>query len=238
MYSKPEVESKENDLQERHGQGIPRLSLASAVAEKLREMIIKGQIEEGEQLRQDVIATDLNVSRIPVREAMRQLDAEGLIRIVPHHGAVVAALSADEIGELFDIRVLLECEVLRCSIPNLKESDFQKAEAILRRYENALEMNEEVAKWGQLNWQFHSTLYSRAERPRFMAMIQQINNNSDRYMRLQLYLTREFSRANEQHRTLLELCRNRDTDAACALLELHIRNAGRSLKEFIRKRNS
>lgn len=219
-------------------QGIPRLSLASAVAQKLREMIIKGQIQEGEQLRQDIIATDFSVSRIPVREALRQLDAEGLIRIVAHRGAVVAALSADEIGELFDMRVLLECDVLRCSIPNLKESDFQTAEAILRRYENALEMKEEVAKWGQLNWQFHSTLYSRAERPHFMATIQAINNNSDRYMRLQLYLTRQFDRANEQHRTLLELCRNRDAEAACALLELHIRNAGRSLKEFIRERNS
>ena len=236
MYLKPDIQTKEGSL--RDEQGISRLSLASAVAEKLREMIIKGQIEEGEPLRQDVIAADLNVSRIPVREAMRQLDAEGLIRIIPHHGAVVASLSADEIGELFDMRVLLECDVLRCSIPNLKESDFQKAEGILRRYENALEMNEEVTNWGQLNWQFHSTLYSRAERPHFMAMIQQINNNSDRYMRLQLYLTREFSRANEQHRTLLELCRNRDTEAACALLELHIRNAGRSLKEFIMKRNS
>ncbi|HET9183297.1 MAG TPA: GntR family transcriptional regulator, partial [Candidatus Angelobacter sp.] len=68
---------------------IPRQSLTSAVADKLRDRIIRGEIPEGSQLRQDVIATQFQVSRIPVREALRQLHAEGLIMILPNRGAIV-----------------------------------------------------------------------------------------------------------------------------------------------------
>ncbi|MFZ0212930.1 MAG: GntR family transcriptional regulator [Candidatus Acidiferrales bacterium] len=216
--------------------GIRRVSLASAVADKLREMIIRGDLQEGEQLRQDAIATDFDVSRIPVREAMRQLEAEGLIKIVPHRGGVVSALSPEEIEELFDIRALLECDVLRLSIPHLTEAEFQKADEILGTYEKALWMKEEVGTWGRLNWQFHSTLYSRADRPRFMALIQTINNNGDRYTRLQLYLTQAFERAKQEHRELLEFCRQRDVPNACDLLGRHIHNAGQMLKEFVKQR--
>ncbi len=213
--------------------GIPRQSLASAVADKLRSMIIHGDVQEGEQLRQDAIAADFQVSRIPVREALRQLEAEGLIKIVAHRGAVVSALSADEIEELFDIRALLECAVLKVSIPNLTEADFEKAESILETYEKALWMKE-VGTWGRLNWQFHSTLYSRANRPHFMSIIKMLNNNGDRYTRLQLYLTQAFERAKQEHRALLELCRKRDATSASDLLEKHIHNAGSMLKEFVK----
>lgn len=215
--------------------GIPRTSLASAVADKLREMIIRGEMQEGEQLRQDAIAVDFQVSRIPVREALRQLEAEGLIKIVAHRGAVVSSLSADEIEELFAIRALLECQVLKLSIPNLKDSDFQKAEQILETYEKALWMKGEVSSWGRLNWQFHSTLYSGADRPYFMSIIQMLNNNGDRYTRLQLYLTQAFERAKKEHRELLDLCRKRDVAAAVELLERHILNAGKMLKEFVKQ---
>ena len=81
------------------GSAIPRTSLTSAVAERLRDQIIRGEIQEGAQLRQDVMATQFQVSRIPVREALRQLDAEGLITIVPYRGAVVPELSPDDIEE-------------------------------------------------------------------------------------------------------------------------------------------
>lgn len=217
---------------------IPRQSLSSAVAERLRDKIVRGELQEGEQLRQDAIAAEFGVSRIPVREALRLLEAEGLIKIVAHRGAVVSALSPDEIEELFEIRALLECEVLRLSIPSLTESDFQKSEAVQTAFEKALKNEEDVRVWGKLNSQFHATLYCRANRPHFLNLIQMINNNGDRYTRLQLYLMRGFERASEEHRRLLELCRTRDIPGACRLLEQHIKNAGRSLKDFLAKQRA
>lgn len=216
--------------------GIPRTSLTLAVAERLREMIIRGEFGEGEQLRQDAIAANFQVSRIPVREALRQLEAEGLITIVAHRGAVVSSLSSEEIEELFEIRALLESEVLRVSIPNLTEADFQHAEEILRVYEKALWTQSDVGSWGRLNSQFHASLYSRANRPHFMSIIRQINNNGERYTGLQLYLTRAFERAKKEHRQILQLCRKRDVEGACALLKQHIQTAGHTLKETLQQR--
>jgi len=215
---------------------IPRQSLTSAVADKLRDQIIRGEIAEGTQLRQDAIAAQYQVSRIPVREALRQLDAEGLIAIVPNRGAVVPALSPEDIEELFAIRALLEPEVLKLSIPHLTEKDFSHAEAVLRKYVRELRREDHVSGWGRLNWEFHSNLYARANQPRFMAIIRNVNNSGERYTRLQLYLTHGIRRANEEHHKILELCRQRDVAAACTLLREHIEYAGQSLKEVVHQR--
>ena len=212
---------------------IRRQSLTSAVAERLREKIVRGEIKEGEQLRQDAIAMQFQVSRIPVREALRQLEAEGLITIVPHRGAIVSLLSGEEIEEIFEMRAVLEPEVLRASIPNLTETQFRQAQEILTTYDRILDSEADIAEWGRMNWLFHSSLYDGAHRPQFMAVIRNINYNGERYIRLQLYLTRAMERAREEHHKLLELCRRRDIDAACKLLSEHIRSAGKSLSAVV-----
>lgn len=217
---------------------IPRQSLTSAVAERLREQIIRGEIPEGAQLRQDAIATQYQVSRIPVREALRQLDAEGLITIVPNRGAVVPSLSARDVEELFTIRALLEPEVLKASIPELTAEDLGNADAILRKYADELRREEHVSAWGSMNWDFHSILYSRANRPHMMTIIRNVNANGERYTRLQLYLTRGMQRANREHHELLELCRKRDVDGACVLLREHILHAGHSLKRVLEQQRT
>jgi DNA-binding GntR family transcriptional regulator len=226
------------DLETASDSAIPRQSLTSAVADKLRDQIIRGEIPEGAQLRQDAIANQYQVSRIPVREALRQLDAEGLIAIVPNRGAVVPALSPDDVEELFSIRALLEPEVLKLSIPHLTEEDFSEADGVLQTYINELRRDDHVSAWGRLNWQFHSILYSRANQPRFMAIIRNVNNNGERYTRLQLYLTHGMRRANEEHHQILEFCRQRDVLQACKLLREHIQYAGESLKQALEQKRS
>jgi DNA-binding GntR family transcriptional regulator len=139
---------------------IRRQSLSAAVVERLRDKILSGELREGEQLRQDAIATEFQISRIPVREALSHLAAEGLITIVANRGAVVSALSPDEIMQMFETRAVLECYMLRHAIPNMKPEDFQSAEDILVQYEESLEKDSEVKSWGQWNWSFHSALYA------------------------------------------------------------------------------
>jgi len=217
---------------------IPRQSLTSAVADKLRDQIIRGEIAEGALLRQDAIASRYQVSRIPVREALRQLEAEGLIIILPNRGAIVPVLSPDDIEELFTIRALLEPEVLRSSVPRLKQADFEQAEAVLRNFEIDLQKEQHVESWGRLNWKFHSILYSRGGRAHTMAIIRNVNSNAERYTRLQLYLTHGMKRANAEHREILELCQRREVTDACNLLRRHIRYAGQSLKEALQQRRA
>jgi len=214
---------------------IPRQSLASAVVERLREKIVSGELREGEQLRQDAIAAEFQISRIPVREALSHLAAEGLITIVANRGAVVSALSPEEIAELFETRAVLECYMLRHAMPNLTEDDFRRAEEILRKFEQSLEDESEAKSWGEWNWQFHSTLYAPAERPVMLAFLKTVNQNCDRYTRLHLVFTRNLHLAGEAHRQLLAACRTRDPEVAVDALWKHIMDAGQYLKEFIQR---
>lgn len=214
---------------------IPRQSLAAAVVERLREKILSGELREGEQLRQDAIAEEFQISRIPVREALSHLAAEGLITIVANRGAVVSALSPDEIMQMFETRAVLECYMLRCAIPNMKEEDFQRAENILKQYEESLEKDSEVKSWGAWNWSFHSALYAPAKRDFMLSYLKTLNINCDRYTRLHLVFTRDQHRAGQAHRELLEVCRTRDPEAAAAALWKHITEAGEYLKEIIQR---
>ena len=213
---------------------VERKTVAEAVADTLRMRILSGDLGEGEQLRQEVLAAELGVSRIPLREAFRLLEGEGLITIAPHRGAVVAVRSPEEIGELFDLRVLLEPDILRHAIPKLTERDLREAGDILAGYNKALAARD-VEAWGRLNTQFHLALYRPAERPRSLALVRSLLDQTDGYTRMQLLLTGGQSRAQREHTELLELCRARKTTAAAKLVEDHVREAGRSLVDFMRK---
>mgnify|MGYP002146122192 FL=1 len=217
-------------------QAIPRQTLTAAVADRLRDKILRGELREGEQLRQHAIAAEFDVSRIPLREAFRQLEAEGLIKIIDHRGAVVSALSPDEIEELFEIRAALEGVTLRQAVPRLTDEDLERAEKSLKAYEQALNDESDFDVWGELHWQFHSTLYAAANRTRSLSLIQTINNNADRYIRLHILFSRDAHRhSKDEHRAILELCRQRDAEAASQMLEQHISKAGRDMRVFIKQ---
>ena len=215
---------------------IPRQSFAAAVVERLRERILSGELREGEQLRQEAIASEFEISRIPVREALSHLAGEGLVKIVGNRGAVVAALSPDEIMQLFETRAVLEKYMLAQAIPNISDQDLRTAEDILVRYERSLEHDSEIKSWGRWNWSFHSALYAPANRSVMLSFLKTLNMQCDRYTRLHLIVTRDLHRAGQTHRELLEVCRTRDVQAAADAVWKHIMDAGEYLKELIQSR--
>lgn len=201
--------------------------------EALREKILRGEYPEGAPLRQDALAADLGVSRIPVREALRQLEAEGLVAFSPHCGAVVSSLSLDEIEELFDMRGILEAHLIKVAIPRMTKEVISRAEAILDAYEAAF-ARRDIAEWGALNWRFHSTLLSAADRPLTLGVLSNLHNQSDRYMRMQLALTHGEDRAIGEHRAILAAAKARDIEGASKLLHNHVITAGQALIDFLR----
>src|SRR5215211_3025854 len=214
---------------------IQRQTIASMTVEALRERILRGDYPDGEPLRQDALADELGVSRIPIREALRQLEAEGLVTLNPHRGAIVSSLSLGEIEEVFEIRSTVEPDLLRRALPRLTEYQLDLADDVLDRYAQALRSGN-VVMWGELNWQFHSTLYAPAERPVTMGIVQRLHQQSDRYLRMQLALTHGETRANEEHRAIAAATRAGDVKRASALMRDHIAGAGRSLLVFLEKR--
>lgn len=214
------------------GAPLKRQTVAELALEALRERIVRGDYPEGSPLRQDALAAELGVSRIPVREALRQLEAEGLVTLSPHQGATVSVLSIDEIRELFELRALIESDLLRRATSRLTPAEFVRAEAVLERFEAAFRGGD-VATWGALNWEFHSALLAPAGRPLTLGVAESLQNQSDRYMRLQLTLTCGQERATDEHRAILDAIRGGETDRACALIAEHITGAGFALLEFL-----
>jgi Transcriptional regulators len=136
---------------------IPRLSASDHVAQMLKKAIVDGVLPAGEMLRQDEIASHFHVSKIPVREALKHLEAKGLVTFLPNRGVVVASLSAAEIGEYMEIRAMLEARAARLSAPLIDD----EAIAGARQHLEGFALATDAGRWGELNWLFHSTLYAR-----------------------------------------------------------------------------
>ncbi|SAK48372.1 GntR family transcriptional regulator [Caballeronia pedi] len=212
------------------------VTVAEAAAEEVRRKIMSGEYPEGFQLKQDALAADMGVSRIPIREALVQLEGEGLVRIVPHKGAVVSELSISEIAELFELRGLLEPRLLRMSVPRLTQADFAELDSIIAEYRRELEA-QHLARWGELNTRLHDLLLSKAEQPRTMAIVDSLLQQTDRYTRLQLSLSAEsIKQAEDEHQEMVRLCKAGDVRGASALLKRHIDHACEELKAFILSR--
>jgi DNA-binding GntR family transcriptional regulator len=212
---------------------IKRQSLPESLAESLRERILNGEFREGDALIQDALAQEYDVSRMPVREALRQLEADGLVAMRIHRGAVVTSVPTGQIEELFELRALLECELLARAIPKLTDKDLSVSRKILAELGASYERHD-IANWGRLNWEFHRSLYGAADRAQTLAIVQGINVQTDRYIRLHLLLTHRLDQAEEDHREILRLSASRNVKGAVAYLKKHILIAGGDLVAALR----
>jgi DNA-binding GntR family transcriptional regulator len=207
-------------------------TISSAIATQLRDAVLGGKEPSGSQLRQDALAARFGVSRIPVREALLQLEAEGLVRIVPHKGAVVTGLSQAEVDDIFELRAMLEVRLLRRSAPLLEATDFDALDRVQQAFGEAIRKRD-AARWGILNAELHMALYRKANLPRTSAIVANLLTASERYTRIQLSGKTAWQRAQAEHGELIEHCRRKETDAACSLLERHILAVHRDLSAMM-----
>ncbi|KPA97756.1 MULTISPECIES: GntR family transcriptional regulator [Pseudomonas] len=193
-------------------------STSEIITRHLREAIVAGNFAEDEPIRQDEIARQFNVSKIPVREALKRLEAEGLVMFQRNRGAMVTRLSELELAQMFEVRMLLEDKVLRLAIPNMTDSTFARAESICQEFVG----ENDVGRWAELNWELHACLYEPAQRPFLVGMIRSVNDKLERYLRMQMSLSAGKERADHEHREIIEACRARDVERAVKLLDEHI----------------
>jgi DNA-binding GntR family transcriptional regulator len=207
---------------------------ATAAADELRRRILEGEYPAGMQLRQAVLAEELGISRIPFREALILLEAEGLVQMEAHKGAVVAGFSADEVAELFDFRALVEPALLEKSAPLLTAGDYAELDAILREYGDELRTRN-PGRWGALNTELHMLLYRRARSPRMMATADQLLKSADRFARMQIAYTDGRARAEKEHVEIVAECRAGNIKKAARLLRQHIVSAGDALVRLLKE---
>ncbi|MCO5734234.1 GntR family transcriptional regulator [Rhizobium sp. SSA_523] len=210
-------------------------TLSGALIDEIRQAILSGQYAAGTQLRQEALAEAYGVSRIPVREVLFQLEAEGLVKILPQKGAVVSALSPAEIDDVFDLRILLEPRLLRKSAPLLTKEDLAALNEKQADYEKAIAAGQ-VHDYGRLNADLHMAMYHRADMPRSQQIVASLLQTSDRYTRLQLSSGEAMAKAMAEHAQLIALLRQGQFDQACALLADHIGSVREDLIQLLAKR--
>lgn len=209
-------------------------SSSDVIHDALRDAIIRGQLAEGEVLRQDTIARMFNVSRIPVREALKRLEAQGLVTSTRYKGVVVTPLSIVEIAEIFEFRALLEPAVIEMAVPRISAQSLELAQ----RHLDEFIAEQEPARWGDLNRLFHSALYKDCGRAYHLSVIAATNDRIERYIRAQLDLTYGKARADREHLAIMDACRRGDAGLAAALTRDHIVDASRSLIAFLKEREA
>lgn len=192
------------------------------VFQVLRQGIIDGELPGGTQLKQDEISAALNVSHIPVREALRRLEAQGLVTIHPNRGASVTKLTRDDLLGMMEVRATLAAMQFRKGAPLLTEEDYQTLEQIIAAQRSA----QDLFECEELNYKFHN-MFSKHEENAFASLLMEIiHANTDRYMRSSFYgapETRETSL--QQHEQILAACRQGEYERACELLREHILDA-------------
>ena len=199
----------------------PHLTAAERVAQALRIAITQGDLPAGAQLRQEEVAAQYQVSRMPVREAFRQLEMEGLLVVYPSRGAFITRLEADEIREIYEIRTLLEGQALRRAVPALTPAILDQAEALLNR----LDIASDSVTFRELDEAFHTTLYTPAQRPRLLDLIDTLRRQVTYFFYVVTAPATYRDNIQQDHRHILAACRQGDVSGAVVAVENHLRRS-------------
>ena len=196
-------------------------STPDLIAETLREEILLGSVAAGQALRQEELAERFGVSRLPVRDALLRLEAQGLVHVYPNRGAFVISLSADEVREIYEMRLLLEGDIIERAVPRMTSDDRRRIDAAHAEATRTAGGPE----WMDGDWRFHRALYEPAARPRQLATIENLRSTVARYSSGHDALPTRTPEWLADHDAILAACRARASVAARRRLEEHLRRA-------------
>ena len=207
-------------------------TISEYVCSAIRDNILSGYYPLGSKLDQQSLATQHDVSVIPVREALRQLEAEGLVKILPRRGAFVIELSPPEIKELFHLRAVLEGYATELAAPRLSSAQLQGLNHILEQLEQATSHGD-VPELLELNRAFHFYIYEAAESPLLMSILSGLWDRATVYRRLYGQIPENHHRFLVEHMKILRACESGDAMASRQLMKDHILRFGRDILSLL-----
>lgn len=196
------------------------------VLTSLREAILAGVLSPGARLRQEELAERFGTSRIPVREALRALEYEGLVTSEPNRGFTVTELDADDVEEVYDLRIVLESHAVRVSLPLLTDEDIDELDGLFATMTNATSPDEQLAA----RERFYIRLYSVSGRPRLVGLIARLRQEVARSLRWPT-----LQHAPEHHDRFYEAIKVGDPDRAVALLTGHYQRVAVLIRRYLRE---
>ncbi|HEY4074960.1 MAG TPA: GntR family transcriptional regulator [Herbaspirillum sp.] len=191
---------------------------AARIAEILCARIVRGEIEGGKALRQDHVASEFNISHVPVREAFQRLEALGLVVALPRRGVRVTTLSNESIKEMVEMRTALEMLALKYSVPKLTDAHIAQLEAA----QNTCSQANSLPEWDAANCLFHGILVSECGMPRLLATLKQLMLMNSRYLFAAGLLRGWQPRSDQDHRLIIDALKDNDVDRVTQLLGRHI----------------
>jgi DNA-binding GntR family transcriptional regulator len=206
-------------------------SLSGRIAATLADRIVRGELAPGSRLMQDHLAAEFGASHVPVREAFRKLEAQGLVVSKPRCGVSVSLLDPATVLEVTEMRAALEGLALRHALPHMSSADVNAARNALIEDESS----DEIADWEAANRRFHLALIVPCGMPRLIAAITDLHRADARFLFATWQQLDWQSRSDREHRKILAAVKRRDGETACELLETHVRKAGDALVERLRQ---
>lgn len=206
------------DLQLVIADNIP---LRDAVFETLREAILKGVLSPGQHLMEMQLAYQLGVSRTPVREAIRMLELEGLVNMVPRKGARVAAISEKSLCDVLEVRRALEELSVRLACTRMERDDLEKLDSINQQFIRACQ-GDDVVQIARIDESFHAVIYEAADNAKLLQLLNQMQNQMYRYRIEYIKLKERRQILVEEHKKIIHSLARRDADAAAEAINTHI----------------
>lgn len=205
-----------------------KYSLRGRVFSKLREDILKGKYEEDEAIKETQISMEMGVSRTPVREAMRQLELEGLVNIIPNKGAFVTGITAKDIQDIYAIRSLIEGLSAKWAAQNATEEQIQELEEIIELTEFYLKKGN-FDQLGELDTRFHEVLYEASNSRTLKHVLSDFHNYVRRVRQASISTPGRGKKSLEEHKAIVEAVKNRDLKQAEALTNRHVKNTSKNV---------
>jgi DNA-binding GntR family transcriptional regulator len=207
---------------------IQRVSLVYTVTERLRRALLAGEIKPGERIKVTELEKTFGVSHIPIREALRRLEAEGLIVALPQRAAVAAGVDLDDLAGLYDLRRVIECEVIRRSVVAMSPEQVARVQESLNALVATAQDHDSPEFW-ERHMDFHWALLEPGASAWIRRVLDQIWLASQRYVRL--FVAETIDDAMRDHRELLEACKKRDADRAEKILRRHLDRTERVVRK-------
>ncbi len=207
---------------------------ADVAYQAIRNHILNGDLEAGQRIDQDAEARRLDVSRMPVREALRRLEAEGLVEITRHRGAYVRPMSIADLEELYVMRIALEPVAGRFGAERASDETLDRMRELIPRMETIVTAVD-AAAWLEVDWSFHSYLYADASLPRLLRTIHGLWEEVSRYRKLRLAYREELEVSLREHRELIAACAARDGREAETIIRTALERSQRTLPEVLRE---
>lgn len=200
-------------------------TLGEIAYEKIKEAILLAKLKPGEFISENELATALEMSRTPVREALKELTHENLVEIIPGRGAVVKAMSLKELKEIFELRQFLECGAAAVAIEKITDDEIAELEKVWQEFYKQVQQNKEIdtETISKHDNQLHTFIISKCDNSHLNSVMEMINQQIHRYQLLVAIAHGDLADTIRQHLEIIELLKARDKEKLIQVLRDHIK---------------